>query len=447
MPTFEYQAQSSDGHPQSGVVFGQSLDQALKDLANKGMQVTHIGVAAGTGDPIPTSFAAVRQSGAVTEAARPVPTGYVYDQPSPVEASARSEKITAQRSYVATSVVGPLVGKVALSHLLFFFRQFSTMVGAGVPMVQALGTLANQARDPRLSRVIKEMRENVEAGRTPSVAMQRYPEIFSPLMLSLVRAGEESGNLDQLLAQVADYIETEIELRGLIRRVTIYPKILLCISVIIVIGTNLIISAVAPGRSGLSSPLTTPSTWIWLGPLLVISFLFLRVGLANSRVKYNWDAFILKVPYLGRTVRHLVMAKFGRAFGALYKGGIPPTRAIELAADACGNEFLRARMYPAAQKLKEGAGITETLRGTNAFSPIVLDMTQTGETTGNLDQMLTKMADFYEDEGKTRSVNLGQIFGAVIMLGTAIYVGYIIINFWITSYGNPAAEEIKNSGG
>lgn len=435
MPTFEYQATSADGQPVSGMVFGASLDQAVQDLARRGIQISSIGIASNPNDPLagrgPAASAAPREGGQ---------SEYVYDSP-PVEPEERRDAITTERHYVATSVVGPLVGKVALSHLLFFFRQLSTMLQAGVPIVQCLDTLARQAKDFRLAKVVREMREHVQAGRPISAGMQRYPEVFSPLMMSLVRAGEESGNLDQLLGQVADYLEREIELRNLVRRVTIYPKILLVFSVLIVLGTNAIIASLGK-EGGLSSPLTTPSTWIWLGPLVIGIFLFLRVGLANPRVKYNWDLFILCIPFMGGTIRQLTMAKFGRAFGALYKGGIAPPRAIQLAADACGNEYLRARMYPAVEKLKSGAGITETLRETHAFSPIVLDMTQTGETTGNLDHMLTKLAEFYEDEGKTRSEQMGWIFGAVVLLGVSVYIGYIVVSFW-TSFGAERTKMIE----
>lgn len=430
MPTFEYQAQDNDGQQVSGVVFGQSLDQALQELAGRGVQVTKIGIAVAPGDPVPQEFV----SPAASE-------GSSAEQPtySGSESASRTEDLTAQRSYMETSVVGPLVGTVGLDHLAFFFHQFGTMLHAGVPIVQTLDTLAGQSRSPKLAQVIREMKEHAGAGRPISSGMQRYPEVFSPVILSLVRAGEEGGFIDGALALVARYLDQEIQLRNLYRRVTFYPKLQIAASIVIILATNLIIASLGK-EGGLASPLTTLSTWIWLGPLIVAAFLFYRVGLANPRMKYNWDTIGSNLPYLGTTLRQLAMARFGRAFGALYKGGVPVNRALTLAADACGNEYLRARMYPATRALEGGAGISETLRDTAAFSPVVLDMIQTGETTGNLDQMLGKMSDYYEDEASTRATQMGHVVGVVLALLVAVYIGYIVISFWIGHYSGIGTE-------
>jgi type II secretory pathway component PulF len=200
-------------------------------------------------------------------------------------------------------------------------------------------------------------------------------------------------------------------------------------------GANLIIASVAPGAQGLSSPLTTPATWIFLAPIIIFLFLFFRVGLANGGVKYFWDWLIARLPGMGKIMREFSMAKFGRAFGALYKGGIPLTQCVQMAADACGNEYLRSRMYPAVKILESGAGITETFQSTGAFSPLVIDMVQTGEMTGSLDKMLGKMAEFYEDEAATKSTQLAQITGVVLGLLVAIYIGFIVISFYTGYFG------------
>lgn len=413
MPVFEYTATDAQGQPIRGTLMSQSLVSAAEDLARQGLQVQHVGLAASANDPVPADFRPSETS--ARESARPA---------EPVQ------DITSQRPYVMTDIVGPLMMRVPLSQLLFFFRQLSTMLHAGVGMVQSLDTLSNQTRDPRLKNVVRELREHALAGRPISIGMQRYPEIFSPLMLSMVRVGEEGGIMDRSLMQVADYIEREIELRNLVRRVTIYPKLVIAASIIIVLGTNWIIASLGK-QGGLDSLLTRPTTWLFLGPLIVGLFLFFRVGLANPRIKYTYDELILALPLFGNTIRQLCMAKFGRAFGTLYAGGVPVPRAVELAADACGNEFLRARIHPAAQGLKEGAGITESFRATGVFSPIILDMAHTGETTGNLDFMLNKVAEYYEDEGKTRSIQFGYALGVLALLAVAVYVGYTVISFYV----------------
>lgn len=484
MPTFQFQALNADGTPTGGLVFGTSMGMAMEDLAKRGLTVQSISVAQTNNDPIAARAAvsAPVYNGVPATAPDPgyvrdyqsgpgipgvvdsehdvrtrmaeVPGGYREGVQPPGAREVFGERLgnptsqimgpsTEQRSYVATSVVGPLVGKVSLTNLSFFFSQLATMLDAGVPLVQALDTLSTQQRDPKFKTILREMKGHVEAGRPISAGMQRYPEVFSPVMLSLVRSGEEGGFLDDALKTTAEYLEREIELNNLYRRVTFYPKLQIAASMLIIIGANAIISSIKPGAQGLSSPLTTWTTWIWLGPLIIAAFLFARVGLANFQVKYMWDTFVSNVPYLGPTLRQIAMARFGRAFGALYKSGVPMSRALTLGADACGNEFLRARIYPAQQALERGEGVTETLKSTHAFSPIVMDMVGTGEKTGNLDQMLGKMSEYYEQESHTRSIQLGQVFGVLVGLGVAIYIGFIIISFW-SGYGQSTQDMINN---
>lgn len=436
MPTFEYQAQGADGQVIRGQEFGASIDQVLSTLSSRGMKVVNIGVAQNLQDPLAgMNFGAAPAAVAPVAAVQERPhTGYEATVPS-VESNAPVYlgPSTDERSYMQTAIWGPLVGQVPLPALQFFFRQGATMFEAGVPAVQALETLSGQSASGKLGGIIREIAEHVKAGRSISVGLQRYPEVFSPIIVSLIRAGEEGGFLASSMTVVADYLEKEIELRNLYKRVTFWPKLQVGISIVIIVGANLIIDSLG-GKEKLYSPLTNPVTWVWLGPLIVAAFLFFRVGLANPRIKYNWDLLILKVPYIGKTVQQVTMAKFGRAFGALYKGGVPLQKALTLSADSCGNEMLRERMYRAYRGLEGGAGITETLRSTNAFSPIVLDMVGTGEQTGNLDQMLNRVAEFYEDEAATRSVKTGQVVGALLTLLVAIYIGYIVINFWMNHY-------------
>lgn len=438
MPTFEYQVQRADGRIENGTILGASLEAAVGDLTRQGLSVLRIGPAAFLGDPL--AGVPVPKEAPRTEAPS-VPMGNPYETPRQGEVPSEEDPLLKPRSAFSTQVAGPLVGKVSLANQAFFFRQLSTMLRAGVPFVQSLDTLSGQTRDPKFKGVIRELKTHVEAGRPMSAGMQRYPEVFGPLPISLVRAGETSGNLDEMLSLVAKYLEDEIELRNLYRRVTIYPKIVLVASVVVVLGTNAIIASLGK-QGGLTSPLTEPATWVILGPALVFAFLWFRLGLANHGLKQGWDRALLLVPFLGGTLERLAMAKFGRAFGALYRGGLPMGEGLKLSADACGNEALRARMYRAVHSLEQGAPLTETLRETQAFSPIVLDMVKTGETTGNLDQMLDNMANFYEDEGKTRAVQLGQFTGVAVLLMVAIYVGFMIIKFW-TGYFGGMADSLK----
>lgn len=427
MPTFEYTGLDTGGASVRGRVFAADEAKAREDLTRKGVQLQD--VRAAVADPIGGGGAA--PSAPAETLANPVaPAGFIpeeraYEGP-PME----------RRSYMATSVWGPLAGRVPLKDLTFFFRQLATMMSAGVPVVQSLDTLARQSQSPKLREVVGEIRGHVLAGRPMTAGMQRYPEVFSPVMLSVLRIGESGGFMDRALNTAADYTDREIELRAIYRRVTFMPKLELAFSIIIIIGANLIIGGINAKAQKLSSPLTTLSTWFWLGPLIVGVFLFLRVGLANFGIKYYWDTVVSHLPYLGNTMRQLSMAKFGRAFSALYTSGVPVPRAIELGADACGNEWMRARIAPVSRRLEGGEGIARTLAETGVFSPIVLDMVATGETTGSLDQMLDKVSEYYEQEATVRAQQTAQVLGIAIALLVMIYIGYIVITFYTSYYGS-----------
>jgi type II secretory pathway component PulF len=400
MPTFQYSAIDGSGNRTQGTLYAASLDVALGQLSRDGMNVEAISVMTSQADPL-------------TQAPPPV----VHEVP------------THERTYMQTNVVGRVVDKVPLSKLMFFFRQFATMQRAGVPIVQALGTLAGQARDGKLNSILRECQGHVEAGRPVSFGLQRYPEVFTPLMVSLIRSGEEGGYLDRASDLVANYIQQDIQIRDEYRRATLMPKLTIGASIFIILCANAFIASQG-SNIRIWSPLTQPITWLYLGPIIIGLWLFFKIGLANPAIKARWDQFIINVPYSGHTLHQFAMAKFGRALGALYSGGVPIQRSIELAADSCGNEYVRALIYPAARKLQEGEGIAATLQATGGLTPIVADMLATGERTGNVDEMLTKVAEYYEEEAKVRALVLARIVGVVAIICVAIYVLIVLIKFY-----------------
>lgn len=403
MAIFEYKGVDGTGQAVSGTLTGPSLAAAAAALEQRGLSIEHLAPAVNVGDPIPADFG---REGSPAAAVPPP-----------------------QRHYVETHVVGQLI-KVPLSDISFFFRQLGTMVHAGVGMVQTLETLYGQTHNMRLKSVIRDTADMVREGRPLSDGLGRYPDIFSPLMLALVRTGEKAGMLVETLRQTSEYIEREIKLRNLIRRVTLYPKLVIGASIFIIVVTNWIIKAVG-GTNLIASPLTSWSTWVLLLPFIIGTWFVIKFVIPNPQMKVKWDRIMLGIPYFGVTNHQLAMAKFGRAFASLYRGGVPPRDATILSAEACGNEHLRWQIQPAAKRVEEGVGITQAFAETRAFSPIVLDMISTGENTGNLDMMLEKMAEFYEDDSETRATASGHVLGVICLVVVGIYVGYVVINFYI----------------
>lgn len=417
MPSFEYAGTDAAGAAVRGVALGPDAGAAAATLAARGVSVQEIRPAAAFGDPL----APQAPVPAPREPER-VPERFPEVVPDPV---------IAPRSYVETSVWGPLLGTVPLKDLVFFFRQASVMIRAGVPIVQSLSTLSGQSGSSKLTAILKETREAVEGGYPISAIFQRYPEVFQPIVLSLLRAGEQGGFLDDALTQIADYLDRDLELRNMYKRLTFMPKLQVVAACLIIGGTNLILASLGVAASGrLKNPLMEPRVLVVLVPVTVALFLFFRVGLANGGIRHGWDFVTRLIPGFGKVVQGMAMARWGRAFAAMYKGGVPIPQAMEMAADACGNEEIRARMATAPARMMEGHGIAETLRGTNAFSPIVLDMVATGERTGEMDTMLNAMSDYHEAEAELKAKQLANITGVVVVLIVAIYIGYMVISFW-----------------
>jgi type IV pilus assembly protein PilC/MSHA biogenesis protein MshG len=397
MPIFQYSGVDAEGRVERGMLQGDSIENVARRLEEKGIRVEQLGIAQ-SHDPL---SATVR--GAVEFGSSDMP----------------------QR---ALDISEP---KVRLEELQFFFTQLGTMLNAGITGADALNTLSNQASNARLRRVLRETRDLAIAGRPISEGFSRHPEVFSQLMMAMVHAGERGGFLAEQCRHMAEYLRRDIELRDLIRKETAYPKIVIVFSIIVILFANTVIEVAGhEGAQKIWSPLTTPANWIVLGPVLALVWYYFKVVKKRPAAQYNWDKRVLGIPYIGQTVHGFAMAKFGRSFGALYKAGVPIGESIKLAADACGNQYVRSQVYPAAQGLEEGAGITDTLARTGAFSPIVLDMTRTGEVTGDVDGMLIKVSEFYEAEGAVRAKQAAIIFGVVVFVCVAVYVFIVMLKFY-----------------
>ncbi len=431
MPVFEYSGLDAEGKTVRGHIVGESLDMVSRRLADQGLRVSQLGLAAGSGDPLngmnDMPRTAIGNADArVSGIAPPVSSGRI-DAP-PTEA----------RHRLQTDLIGPTVGGVSLSKLQFFFRQLGTMLNAGIEVRQALETLANQSGDP-LRAILLETRDHVAAGRPMSVGFQRYPEVFSPLMMSMVRAGEQGGMIGDQCIRLSDYIQRDIELRNLVRRETMYPKLVFIFSVGIILATNLIINVFAPGKSGIKAP---GFIWLVVAIGVVAVFIFRKYLIKQPGVKHSWDQFLISVPYVGNMVHGFAMAMFGRAFGTLYEAGMPLAESLKLGADSCNNDAVRAKIYPVVNRLNDGAGVHETFVMSGAFSPIVLDMVKTGEMTGNMNEMMQKVAEFYEDEGQTKAKQAASIYGLTMLVVVGVYVAYVVISF----YMNFANDRVSGLG-
>jgi type II secretory pathway component PulF len=400
MPVFQYTGTNAEGKTERGMLHGESMESVAKRLEAQGVRVEQLGLAK-TDDPLSSSAAS-----------RPVEKPSYWTEP------------------VQTS------SKVSLEELQFFFTQFGTMLNAGISPGDALNTLGNQARTSRLKQVLHETRDLAMSGKAVSEGFGRHPEVFTPLMMAMVNAGERGGFLADQCKNMSEYLRREIELRNLIRKETFYPKFVVIFSIVLIFVANTVIEVYGQeGAQKLWSPLTSPMNWIIVFPVLAAIWYYFNVVKKRPEALYKWDKNVLTVPYIGATSHGFAMAKFGRSFGALYKAGVPVGEGIKLAADACGNEYIRARIYPSASEIDGGEGITDAFARTEVFSPIVLDMTRTGEVTGDIDQMLNKVSEHYEEEGAVRAKQAATVLGVLIFLLVAIYVLVIALRFYTEHFG------------
>lgn len=490
MPTFEYTADDANGQSVSGTIIAANLAAAVQTLTNRGLNVGKIDRAQFINDPLsaqgrpaspgPTPTAPLigdpsagtppepklvfdpaaqkgsgqagsglagseqagsGQTGATTAAPRQEfssaanPTsGYAHAAgagPAEVPRAAGSSSST---THSPAATLAYALQRPPLEKLGFYFRQLATMQKAGVPIVQAAQTLAAQQTEPRMQAMAQDVLHSAAAGVSLSTALARHPETVGSVVLAMIQVGETGGFLDEALERADEYIHRDLELRRLYQKVTLYPKLIFASSFIIIAAANAIIAAAAPGKQGLSTPFSL-GTWIILALIAAGVWLYFRVGLKNPAVKLGYDRYILRLPVIGPTMHELAMARFGRAFGALHKAGVPVGDAMHHAASVCGNEELRLRMTPFFDSFREGHTILEVFRSTRSFSPIVLDMVATGETTGNIEQMLEKVADYYEAETSAKQMAIATIVGVVVYLCVAVYVGYIVIGFYGSYFG------------
>lgn len=327
----------------------------------------------------------------------------------------------------------PLFGGVPLKALAVFFRQFAAMLAAGVPIYQALDTLSNQrTSNARLRRTLASIRDSILAGERLADAFDKHPAVFSPIIRAMIRVGEMGGALEQVLRQIATYLENELELRRLISRVTFYPKLVLFFAIVI---PNLIpaLITLVGGQGGAPVGAVLLGITMTFAKILLVIFAIwalFRLAMQAQGFRYAWGLFTVSLPWIGFTVRQLALARFARALSALYGAGLPLSQAVRYAAEATGNEYLRSRIEPAGAKLEAGYSITDTFASTGVFPPMVMDMVATGENTGELGFMMDKVAEYYEEEGKLRAHQAGHVLGVVVYLAVAIYVAIIVIQFY-----------------
>lgn len=315
------------------------------------------------------------------------------------------------------------------------FREFATLVSAGLTLLEALTELQKRPLSKPFQRFLKSAAKRVGSGQKLSLAMREESGMFSGLVVALIEAGEEGGHLEEMLRTVAQYQERELELRRMISRETFYPKILVGAAVLIPLATRVLIGAVTNSLSDAVQGAMKSLTWwgILAGMLYALWLAWVRFR-STTTVSLAVDRLKLHVPLLGGAILRLALTKVARGLAALYAAGVVLPRAVDLAAEAAGNDFIEAEFKGTVRHLERGGKLSEALGATSLRNTLLVRLLQTGEQTGNLDDMLSKAADHYEAEAETqiRRLAIAIVPVAVIVMGCVI--GYMIIKFYVGMY-------------
>jgi type IV pilus assembly protein PilC len=340
-----------------------------------------------------------------------------------------------------------LGGGISKKEIAIFTRQFSVMIDAGLPLVQCLEILGTQQNNRTFQKILFQVRQDVESGATLADALRKHPAAFDDLYSNMVAAGEAGGILDTILQRLSTYIEKIVKLRAAVRSAMVYPVavILIAVGVVWVILWK-VIPTFATLFEGLGAQLPLPTRitialskfiggWWWM----IFMSLGLTAYLINRYYKtpagrYRIDKLLLKVPVLGSVLRKIAVARFCRTLGTLVSSGVPILEGLQITARTAGNAVVAEAIMATRASVEQGKTISEPLKGTDVFPPMVVQMVAVGEQTGALETMLNKIADFYEDEVDEATANMLAMLEPIMIMFLGIVIGGIVISMYMPMF-------------
>jgi type IV pilus assembly protein PilC len=335
-------------------------------------------------------------------------------------------------------------GRVKLKDLAVFSRQFATMINSGLPLLRTLAILEEQTESPSLKKVVGEMRLDVEKGTSLSAAMGRHEKAFSPLYISMCKAGEASGTLDQVLLRLADTMEREVALRHKVKSAMTYPIVVLVLVVLILAAMLLfVVPTFKDLYANLGGTLPLPTRFLLaLSEALRKYFLLFAAAFAGvvwafrrwkrtDSGRYKMDKFKIKVPIFGPLFHKTALSRFSRTLGVLSKSGVPILQSLDIVAETVNNEVVARAVRDVQSGVREGETIAGPLMRHDVFPPMVVQMMAVGEETGALDTMLEKIADFYDDEVTAAVESLTSLIEPVMIAVVGGAVGAIVVALYL----------------
>jgi type IV pilus assembly protein PilC len=334
--------------------------------------------------------------------------------------------------------------KVKLDNVILFCRQFSTMIDAGLPIIQCLEILTAQQENPTFKRKIKEIKDNVESGQTFAEALKKHPDEFDDLFTNMVAAGEAGGILDTILRRLSQYMEKAARLRSQIKGAMVYPIVTMIIAAIVVTVIMVFVIPVFEEMfAGFGGALPVPTQIVvnmsrftkgnihWM--LLGLGLAFYAFKRANKTVKGKAfiDKWILKTPVFGTLIRKAAVSKFTRTMGTMLSSGVSILDALEIVAKTAGNKSIEKAIYSVRSGIAEGRTMADPLSESGVFPAMVCQMISVGESTGALDAMLVKIADFYDEEVDQAVENMTALIEPFMLVFLGVVIGGLVISMYL----------------
>ncbi len=328
--------------------------------------------------------------------------------------------------------------------VVVFTRQLATMIDAGLPIVQCLHILATQSDNKVFRKHLTQVKEDVESGATFAEALGKHPRIFDDLYTNMVAAGEVGGILDTILTRLSAYMEKALKLKSKIKGALIYPTVIVCVAILVTAVLLIWVIPVfaelfasfdqelpLPTRIAMGASRFTAAYALHMVALIIAAAFGLRTAYRTERGRTAIDGFLLKAPIFGPLLRKAAIARATRTLGTLVSSGVPILDALNITARTAGNKIVERALLAARASIRDGKTIAEPLAESKVFPPMVCQMTAVGETTGSLDAMLGKIADFYDDEVDNAVANLMSLLEPLVILYIGVVVGGLVVAMYL----------------
>jgi len=334
--------------------------------------------------------------------------------------------------------------KIKLKELAVMSRQMATMIGAGLSLLRSLNILAEQTENSSLAKILAQVRDDVETGVSTSDAFAKHTEVFPPLMISMIRAGEAGGFLEGALDSIAVNFEKEVRLKGKIKSALTYPVIVLVMSLVSVVSMLVFIVPVFQKMfTSLGGKLPLPTmilvylskAMVWIGPLMIVIFIAFSIWWPKNknteRVRKRLDPLKLKLPVFGILMKKIAIARFSRNFSDMIRAGVPILRALQIVGETSGNWVIQRSLEEVADSVRQGHSLSGPLSDHPVFPPMVTQMIAVGEDAGSLEVMLNKIADFYDQEVEAATEQLTAMIEPLMVAFLGVVIGGMVVALYL----------------